>query len=62
MQNLASTLEVEFGRGFSYRQLAFCRQFYRTYTKEDASKVIAYQLKKLITMNERSHNYERTQS
>jgi predicted nuclease of restriction endonuclease-like (RecB) superfamily len=28
---LAETIEPEFGSGFSYRQLSFCRQFYRAY-------------------------------
>jgi len=31
IQNLADDLEPEYGSGFSYRQLAFCRQFYLTY-------------------------------
>lgn len=31
IQNLAKSIEVDFGSGFSYRQLAFCRQFYRVY-------------------------------
>jgi len=31
LKNLAEKLEPQFGSGFSYRQLAFCRQFYRTY-------------------------------
>lgn len=31
LQNLAETLVVEYGSGFSYRQLAFSRQFYRVY-------------------------------
>ena len=31
LQNLAKQLEPEFGSGFSYRQLARSRQFYRTY-------------------------------
>ncbi|MDR2106223.1 MAG: PDDEXK nuclease domain-containing protein [Coriobacteriales bacterium] len=31
LEGLAERLEPEFGSGFSYRQLAFCRQFYRTY-------------------------------
>jgi hypothetical protein len=31
LQNLAQKIEAEFGSGFSYRQLAFCRQFYRAY-------------------------------
>lgn len=29
-------IESEFGSGFSYRQLAFCRQFYRTYPMMNA--------------------------
>lgn len=31
IKNLAKQLEPEYGSGFSYRQLAFCRQFYRLY-------------------------------
>ena len=31
IKNLAKQLEPEYGNGFSYRQLAFCRQFYRVY-------------------------------
>ncbi|MDR0867231.1 MAG: DUF1016 N-terminal domain-containing protein [Planctomycetota bacterium] len=31
LRTLAEEIEPEFGSGFSYRQLAFCRQFYRTY-------------------------------
>lgn len=31
IKNLAKQLEPEYGSGFSYRQLAFCRQFYRIY-------------------------------
>ena len=31
IKNLAKQLEPEYGSGFSYRQLAFCRQFYRVY-------------------------------
>ena len=31
LKELAKKVEIEFGSGFSYRQLAFCRQFYRTY-------------------------------
>lgn len=31
IKSLAQTLEPEYGRDFSYRQLAFCRQFYRLY-------------------------------
>lgn len=29
LKNLAKKLEPEYGSGFSYRQLQFCRQFYR---------------------------------
>jgi len=31
LKNLSKDLEPQFGSGFSYRQLAFCRQFYRMY-------------------------------
>lgn len=31
IKNLANDLEPEYGSGFSYRQLAFCRQFYLAY-------------------------------
>ena len=31
LQNLANRLEPDYGSGFGYRQLKFCRQFYRTY-------------------------------
>ena len=31
VKNLAKEIQPEFGSGFSYRQLAFCRQFYKTY-------------------------------
>lgn len=31
IKNLAKQLEPEYGSGFSYHQLAFCRQFYRLY-------------------------------
>ncbi|MFR9585639.1 MAG: PDDEXK nuclease domain-containing protein [Rikenellaceae bacterium] len=31
LKNLSKIIETEFGSGFSYRQLAFCRQFYVTY-------------------------------
>ncbi len=31
LKNLGKVLESEFGSGFSYRQLAFCKQFYLTY-------------------------------
>jgi len=31
LRNLAQAIEPEYGSGFSYRQLAFCRQFYLAY-------------------------------
>lgn len=31
IRNLAKEIQPEFGSGFGYRQLAFCRQFYKTY-------------------------------
>lgn len=31
LKNLAKQLQPKYGSGFSYRQLAFCRQFYRLY-------------------------------
>ena len=36
IRNLSKQLEVEFGSGFSYRQLAYCRKFYRVYPTVDA--------------------------
>ena len=36
LQHLADNMEAEFGSGFSYRQLAFCRQFYNTYRNMNA--------------------------
>jgi|GEM_PF-856945 len=31
LRNISKRLEEEFGSGFSYRQLAYCRKFYRLY-------------------------------
>ena len=31
IRGLAERLEPEYGSGFNYRQLFFCRQFYRDY-------------------------------
>ena len=36
IRNLSANIEPDFGSGFSYRQLAFCRQFYRTYPNMNA--------------------------
>jgi hypothetical protein len=35
-KGIAAHLEVEFGSGFSIRQLELCRQFYRTYPNSNA--------------------------
>jgi len=34
LENIALQLEAEFGTGFSYRQLSYCRKFYRLYPSE----------------------------
>lgn len=34
IREIAKKLEVEFGSGFTYRQLAYCRKFYRVYPVE----------------------------
>ena len=31
IRNLSKELQPEYGSGFSYRQLNFCRQFFRTF-------------------------------
>jgi predicted nuclease of restriction endonuclease-like (RecB) superfamily len=36
LRNLAQAIEPEYGSGFSYRQLAFCRQFYLAYPNVNA--------------------------
>ncbi len=53
IQNLAKQIEPEFGSGFSYRQLAFCRQFYRTYPIVNAvrSQFNWYQYRLLIQID-----------
>jgi transposase InsO family protein len=54
LQNLANQLEPEYGSGFSYRQLAFCRQFYRTFLIVNAvrSQFNWYQYRLLIQIDD----------
>ena len=55
-------MEAEFGSGFSYRQLAFCRQFYNTYRNMNAlrSQFNWYQYRLLIQIsdNDKREYYE----
>ncbi|MCC8145724.1 MAG: DUF1016 N-terminal domain-containing protein, partial [Bacteroidales bacterium] len=53
LKELAKKIEREFGSGFSYRQLAFCRQFYRTYPNMNAlrSQLNWFQYRLLIQIN-----------
>lgn len=54
LKNLADKMETEFGSGFSYRQLAFCRQFYRAYPNMNAlrSQFNWYQYRLLIQIDD----------
>ena len=60
--NLATRMEAEFGSGFSVRQLAYARQFYRTYPILHAAraKFNWYQYKLLIQIddNDKREYYE----
>ncbi|MBQ7811098.1 MAG: DUF1016 family protein [Bacteroidales bacterium] len=58
LKNLAKKLEPEYGSGFSYRQLQFCRQFYRMYPIANAlrSQFNWTQYRLLIAI---SDNYKR---
>ena len=62
LRNLAERLEPEFGSGFSYRQLAFCRQFYCTYPIVNAlrSQFSWYQYRLLFQIddNDKREYYE----
>lgn len=62
LKNLADKTETEFGSGFSYRQLAFCRQFYRAYPNMNAlrSQFNWYQYRLLIQIddNDKREYYE----
>jgi predicted nuclease of restriction endonuclease-like (RecB) superfamily len=53
LHNLAAAIEPEYGSGFSYRQLSFCRQFYRTYPIVNAlrSQFNWYQYRLLIQID-----------
>lgn len=55
LKNLADKTETEFGSGFSYRQLAFCRQFYRAYPNMNAlrSEFNWYQYRLLIQIDDK---------
>jgi predicted nuclease of restriction endonuclease-like (RecB) superfamily len=54
LHNLAAGIEAEFGSGFSYRQLAFCRQFYLAYPIVNAlrSQFNWYQYRLLIQIDD----------
>ncbi|MDR0754734.1 MAG: PDDEXK nuclease domain-containing protein [Prevotellaceae bacterium] len=62
IRNLAASIEPEFGSGFSYRQLAFCRQFYRTYPIANAVRSqfnwMQYRLLIQIDDNDKREYYE----
>ncbi|MDR3180987.1 MAG: PDDEXK nuclease domain-containing protein [Prevotellaceae bacterium] len=62
LRNLAAAIEPEFGSGFSYRQLAFCRQFYRTYPIVNALRSqfnwLQYRLLIQIDDNDKREYYE----
>jgi sulfur relay (sulfurtransferase) DsrC/TusE family protein len=54
IKNISKQLENEFGSGFSYRQLAYCRQFYRLYPIVNAvrSQFVARQKRILLEDDE----------
>ena len=62
LSKLAKALEPEYGSGFSYRQLAFCRQFYATFPIMNAlrSQFNWYQYRLLIQIpdNDKREYYE----
>jgi len=62
LSKLAKALEPEYGSGFSYRQLAFCRQFYATFPIMNAlrSQFNWYQYRLLIQIDnaEKREYYE----
>ena len=53
-RNLSQCIEPEYGSGFSYRQLAFCRQFYTLYPIVNAlrSQLNWTQYRLLIQIND----------
>ena len=54
VRNLAEQLENEFGSGFSYRQLAYCRKFYRLYPIVNAlrSQLNWFQYRLLVSIDD----------
>ena len=58
IRNLSRELENEFGSGFSYRQLAYCRKFYRLYPIMNAlrSQLNWFQYRLLVSIDD---NYKR---
>ena len=54
LKNLSARIEDEFGSGFSYRQLAYCRRFYRTYPIVNAlrSQLNWLQYRQLISIED----------
>jgi predicted nuclease of restriction endonuclease-like (RecB) superfamily len=55
IKNLSQKLELEYGSGFSYRQLAFCRQFYLEYPIVNAlrSQLNWFQYRLLIKIKDK---------
>ncbi|MBQ2594364.1 MAG: DUF1016 family protein [Candidatus Riflebacteria bacterium] len=55
IKNLSQKLEKEYGSGFSYRQLAFCRQFYIEYPIVNAlrSQLNWFQYRLLMQINDK---------
>lgn len=65
LQNLSKRLEPEFGSGFGYRQLKFCRQFYRTYPNGNTlrSQLNWSQYRRLIQIEDPDkHEYYKLES
>ena len=54
IRNLSEELEKEFGSGFSYRQLAYCRKFYRVYPIVNAvrAQLNWYQYRLLVSIED----------
>jgi len=54
IRNLSRQLENEFGSGFSYRQLAYCRKFYRLYPIMNAlrSQLNWFQYRLLVSIDD----------
>ena len=54
INNLSETLKKEFGSGFSYRQLAYCRKFYKVYPIVNAvrAELNWYQYRLLVSIDD----------